>query len=167
MPALSIAVPACWSTKLNMPDRLLPKAVIAAMAETAIMAAISPYAMAVAPDSSRVKRLSLSQTAAMVLSQRLQEIAERRDQRFVGRRHRIVPQRLRPHPLERGVLARLGHALPLSADVKWHQKMKVFVRVTRKTERCETGRPGLDIELFAQFADQRRLWTFARLDLAA
>ena len=47
-----------WSeTAVNVLVSLVPRVVIAAIAATAIRAAMRPYSMAVAPDSSRAKRL--------------------------------------------------------------------------------------------------------------
>ena len=78
----------------------------------------------------------------------LEQIAEWRDQRLVGRRHRIVPQRLRPHPLERRMLERARGPLPFSADVKWHQQVKGFIRMAGKRQRREAGLLRLDRQLF-------------------
>jgi hypothetical protein len=44
------------ATVLNVPERLLPTFVTAPMITTAISAAMRPYSMTVAPDSSRTKR---------------------------------------------------------------------------------------------------------------
>jgi hypothetical protein len=46
-----------FETAVNVLVSLVPRVVIAAIAATAIRAAMRPYSMAVAPDSSRAKRL--------------------------------------------------------------------------------------------------------------
>src|ERR1700734_2104175 len=67
----------------------------------------------------------------------LEEIAQQRDQRLVGRRHRVIGKLLRPHPGKRLVLARLRHALPTAAQIQRHQQMDALVFVRRKGERRE------------------------------
>lgn len=96
-----------------------------------------------------------------------EQIAQRRDQWLVRRRHRIVAQGLRSHPFEGRMFPSLRHPLPLAADEKWHEKMKAFVRVGRKCERREAGGFGRHPQLLVKLADQRRLRTLARLELAA
>lgn len=48
-----------------------------------------------------------------------EQIAERCDQRFVGRWHRVVAEGLRTNPFEAGMFAGHWRSLPLAADVKW------------------------------------------------
>src|SRR5687767_9684667 len=130
------------------------------MSVTAISAAMRPYSMAVAPSS-------LSMKLASIASPLSQQIAQGGDQRLIGRRHRIVAQRLRSHPFEGAVLARLRHSLPLTADEKWHQKVKVLVRMGSKCQGREARRFGRNPKLLLKFADQCRLRRLARLELTA
>ena len=96
-----------------------------------------------------------------------QQVLEVRDQRRVGRRHRVAAQVLGPHPFQRLAVERLHEALPSAADIERHQQVEVVVSVAREGERREAGRLDHDAELFAELADQRLLRPFAGVDLAA
>jgi hypothetical protein len=57
-----------FDTAVNVLVSLVPRVVIAAIAATAIRAAMRPYSMAVAPDSSRAKRLKRVFMVVVLLS---------------------------------------------------------------------------------------------------
>ena len=60
-------------------------------------------------------------------ARRSEEIAQQRDQRLVGRRHRIVGKLLRPYPGERLVLPRHRRALPAPAQIQRHQQVEPLI----------------------------------------
>lgn len=87
------------------------------------------YSTAVAPDSSDQKRrLGIG----FVTVSRLQskQISKMADQRFVGWRHREVPQPSGLHPFQLLRFTRDRHTFPPPADEQWHEKMKIGIIVT-------------------------------------
>src|SRR5579862_3933631 len=90
-----------------------------------------------------------------------------RNQRFIGWRHRIVPQLIRPHPFEALLLSRLDKAFPAPADIKGHEQMEVGIRMARECERRETLRFDCDPQFLPQLPDQTLLRLLAGFDLAA
>src|SRR5271166_5871824 len=96
-----------------------------------------------------------------------QQVLEMGDQRRVRRRHRVASQVLRARPFQRLAVEWPHKTLPPPADIERHQEVEVFVGVAREGERGEAGRPDLDAELLAEFADKRVLRPLARIDLAA
>src|SRR5262245_21994276 len=92
-----------------------PNMVMPAIAVTAIIAAIRPYSIAVAPPSSRKNRCRI-----VIVVPLSQQLAERRNQRAVRGWHGVVAQVARPHPFDRRMLQSLRDALPPTANVEWH-----------------------------------------------
>src|SRR5690349_6439166 len=133
-----------------------PKNVKARISATATRPAIRPYSMAVAASSSARNCL------ISLIAHPSQQIAQGCDERLVRRRHGVVAQTLRTHPFEGRMLPGVRRALPLSAYKKWHQKVKVFVRMGRECQRCETGGLGGNPQLLLELADQRRLRSLPR-----
>jgi hypothetical protein len=89
------------------------------------------------------------------------------NERYVGRRHRIVGEPRRPHPSQCLPFPCHDVSGPSSADEQWHQQMKIFVRVTREDQRSEAGSVNVNSKFLLQFTDQRRFRRFAGLHLAA
>src|SRR5437588_8273058 len=137
------------------------------------------YSIAVAPCSSSAarRRNSASVEPSLVLFWTIivlppgrslsQQRRQVRDQRDVGRRHRIVLQPVRPHPGEVLALLRPHESAPSSADIEWHHKMEIRITVTRKRERRETRLVDDDPKFLLQLPDQGRFRRFVQLDLAA
>ena len=95
------------------------------------------------------------------------QIAQHRDQRLVGGRHRVVGEPGRAHPGEALALARQRDPRPLAADIERHQQVKVGIGVRGEGEGSEAARGNVDAEFLAKLADQRRFRGLARVDLAA
>ena len=57
-----------------------------------------------------------------------------RDQGYVGGRHFVLSQRVRPHPGELLTFGGDDGAFPTPADIQRHEKMKVRVAVAREGE---------------------------------
>jgi len=96
-----------------------------------------------------------------------QKIAQHRDERLVGGRHRVIGEARRAHPGEALAFAGRDGPRPFAAEVKRHQQMKFGIGVRGEGERRQTARRDIDPELLAEFADQRRFGRLAGLDLAA
>src|SRR6202046_3709143 len=90
-----------------------------------------------------------------------------RDQRFVGRRHRIVAQFGRPHPFELLSFPCLDEPFPASANIERHEQVEVKVEMARKGQ----GREALLLDGYSKFlpqlSNQALFGPFAGLDLAA
>ena len=116
---------------------------------------------------SSTQRIMLDVLIALVPAAAAGVVAQQADQRQVGRRHGIVRKLVRPHPLQRRVLTTLNHPRPASAQVKWHEKVKAFVSVAGKHKWRQAGLGDVDVQLFLEFAHQRRLGSLTRVDLSA
>jgi len=90
-----------------------------------------------------------------------------RYQRYVGGRHVVVPQPVRPDPGKSLSLLRGDDALPAPAHVERHEKVKVGIAVARKGERSETGFLDRNAQLLLELANERLFRPFARFHLAA
>src|SRR5262245_11526048 len=137
------------------------------MMATEMPAAISPYSMAVAPrssvansaacDANRVQSRAISIIVVLCLFEGIEPLQKRRqmrDQRHVGRWHRIVAQLVRHHPLEPLAFERCDRPLPAPTYVERHQKVKVLVGVARKGERRKARLPDDDSEFLLELANQ-------------
>ena len=78
---------------------------------------------------------------------RLTGIAQQRDQRLVGRRHRVVGELLRAHPGQRLAFPRPRHALPAPAQKQRHQQMEPLISVRGEGERRKAGGGDVDAQL--------------------
>lgn len=96
-----------------------------------------------------------------------EKIAQERDQRPVGRRHRVFFELGRIDPGEGLALARLRCALPAAAEIERHHQMERFVAVRGEGEGGDIRRADGDAEFFIEFADQGGFGRFARREFAA
>jgi len=90
-----------------------------------------------------------------------------RDQRFVGRRHRIVAQLGRPRPFELLSFPRLDEPFQRRQNVERHEQVEVGVGMARKGQRREALLLDGDSQFLPQLSNQALFGPFARLDLAA
>ncbi len=93
--------------------------------------------------------------------------AQHRDERFVGRRHRVVGKLAGAHPGKLLTEPRGDVAFPVAAHVERHEEMEAVVLVAREGERREALLGDGDAELFVEFTHERRFGALAGLDLAA
>ena len=97
----------------------------------------------------------------------LEPVAQDRDQRQVGGRHRVIAQAGRACPVEALTLSRGGNPAPLAAGEQRHEQVEVVIGVAGEGERGEAALPRADAQFLVEFADQAGLRGFARLDLSA
>jgi hypothetical protein len=90
-----------------------------------------------------------------------------RDQRLVGRGHRIVPQPVSSDPDKFLSFARVHDAVPSAANVKRHKQMEIVIGVAGEGERGKACRFHFYVQLLLELPDQARLWRLADFDLAA
>ena len=64
-------------------------------------------------------------------------------------------------------LDRPRRSLPFAAHIEKHQQMELFIGVTGEGQGRQTGRLGIDADLFPQFPDQRLFRRFSGFDLSA
>jgi len=94
-----------------------------------------------------------------------QQIDQRRNQRNVGRRHRIFAQFVGADPGELLSFARDHIAVPTAADVERHQQVEIVVSMAGEGQWRQAGLLHRDSDLLVQLADQRLLRPFAGLAL--
>jgi hypothetical protein len=90
-----------------------------------------------------------------------------RDQRLVGRRHRVAAQSVRPHPGDSLALQRRCGTLPTPADVERHQQMEIGIGVAGERQRRKARRIYDNSQFLPQLTDQGVLRPLVPLDLAA
>src|SRR6266566_2771714 len=86
-----------------------------------------------------------------------------RDQRYVGLRHLVVAQTVRPYPGQLLSLLRDDRPLPAPAHIERHQQVKVRIAVARKGERRETSLLDHDPQFLLKLTDERLLRSFTGL----
>src|SRR5579875_1778496 len=95
------------------------------------------FASCVRPESTSLP-ITSRQAVGLVIGAS-QEIAQERDQRLVGRRHREVRELVRAHPGERLALARLHAPAPAPAEIERHQQVEALIGVRGEGEGGEAG----------------------------
>src|SRR5262249_39407820 len=143
-----------------------------------IPAATMLYSIAVAPRSSRSQRSTAVAAGLRSLASILdfmnaprrvpsEQVHQVRDQRLVGRRHRIFAHLARPRPGELLAFARRDDPVPAAADVERHDDVKLRIGMAGERQRRETLLVDDNAQLLLELADERVLGSLARLDLAA
>lgn len=97
----------------------------------------------------------------------VQEVDQCRDERRIGRRHRISAQILGENPFQLLVFPRNNKTLPAAANIKRHEKMELFIREARESERRKAGFLDKDPELLVQFPNEGLLRPLIHFDFAA
>src|SRR3954447_11644971 len=95
-----------------------------------------------------------------------QQVRQMRNERNVCGRHRVVLQAGGPDPREGLAFLRRRETLPSPAYKQRHQEMKVWISVTRKSQRGETRFFYDNSQFLLEFPDEGRLGRLARFDLA-